>query len=118
MTLFANYAHIDGKFNDKDEDGKAQEYAGHRFRLTPKNSFMVGADVEIPLKEASCLYFRPTYSYKSKVYFEDSNETELTQKGFGLSNFSAGWTFKPNKVCYELGIFGKNIFDGVDKFHI
>ena len=75
LTLFANYAHIDGKFNDKDEDGKAQEYAGHRFRLTPKNSFMVGADVEIPLKEASCLYFRPTYSYKSKVYFEDSNET-------------------------------------------
>ena len=111
LTLFANYAYIDGRFNDKDEDGKAQEYAGHRFRLTPKNSFMVGTDVEIPLKEASCLYFRPTYSYKSKVYFEDSNETELTQKGFGLSNFSAGWTFKPNKVCYELGIFGKNIFD-------
>ena len=107
LTLFANYAYIDGKFNDKDEDGKAQEYAGHRFRLTPKNSFMVGADVEIPLKEASCLYFRPTYSYKSKVYFEDSNETELTQKGYGLCNFSAGWTFKPNKVCYELGIFGK-----------
>lgn len=111
LTLFGNYSYIEGKFNDKDENGVAQEYAGHHFRLTPKYSFMIGADVEIPLRGTSNLYFRPTYSYKSKVFFEDSNEPELTQKGYGLCNFTAGWTFKPKKVYYELGVFGKNIFD-------
>jgi outer membrane receptor protein involved in Fe transport len=111
LTLFGNYAYTDGKFNDEDEDGKPQEYAGNRFRLTPKNSFMVGADIEIPVKGSSNFYFRPTYSYKSKVFFEDSNEPELTQDGYGLCNFTAGWTYQPKKVYYEIGIFGKNIFD-------
>lgn len=88
-----------------------QEYAGNRFRLTPKHSASVGIDINIPLNRKSDVYFRPTYSYKSKVYFEDSNEEELTQKGYGIANFTAGYRFHPGSIYYEISAFGKNVFD-------
>lgn len=119
LTFFGNYSYIDGKFNDNDENGNKQEYAGNRFRLTPKNSFTLGADVELYLHKAGNVYFRPTYTYKSKIYFEDDNQPAvtaygtypLTQDGYGLCNFTLGWRYQPKKVYYEIGVFGKNIFD-------
>lgn len=50
LSAFANYAYINGKFNNKDEDGNPQEYAGNHFRLTPEHTFSVGVDATIPLK--------------------------------------------------------------------
>lgn len=111
VNIFGNYAFIDGKFNETNEDGETQEYAGNRFRLTPKNSFTVGLDLNIPLNSKSGIFFRPTYSYKSKVFFEDSNEPELTQDGYGLCNFVAGYRLQPSRTYYEFSLFGKNIFD-------
>lgn len=111
LNVFGNYSYIDGKFNDTDENGIEQEYAGHRFRLTPEHSYSIGLDVNVPTSKSSEIYFRPTYSYKSKVYFEDSNEEELTQDGYGLANFTAGFRFHPKNIYYEIGAFGKNVFD-------
>lgn len=111
INVFGNYAYIDGKFNENNEDGQKQEYAGNRFRLTPEHSFSLGLDLSFPTSSTSNVFFRPTYSYKSKVYFEDSNEPELTQDGYGLCNFVAGFRFQPRSVYYEISAFGKNIFD-------
>ena len=111
LNLFGNWSFIEGKFNDTDDNGNAQAYAGHRFRLTPKNSFALGFDLSVPTGKTGSVYLRPTYSWKSKVYFEESNEPELTQDAFGLLNFTAGYRFKPGKVYYEIGAFGKNILD-------
>ncbi len=111
FNIFGNYSFIDGKFNNIDENGQPQEYAGNRFRLTPKNSYALGMDVNIPTSHTSEIYFRPTYSYKSQVFFEDSNEPELVQKGYGLTNFTAGLRFHPKRTYYEVGLFGKNVFD-------
>ena len=111
LNIFGNWAYIEGKFNDKDDKGNAQRYAGNRFRLTPKNSFAVGMDLNVPTSKSASIYFRPTYSWKSKVFFEESNEPELTQDAYGLLNFTAGYRFQPGKVYYEIGAFGKNILD-------
>ncbi len=111
LNLFGNWSYIEGQFNDTDEDGNAQRFAGNRFRLTPKNSFAVGFDLSVPTSKRASVYFRPTYSWKSKVYFEESNEPELTQDAFGLLNFTAGYRFQPGKVYYEIGAFGKNVLD-------
>ena len=111
LNLFGNWSFIDGKFNDKDDNGNAQAYAGNRFRLTPKNSFSVGLDLNVPVGKNGNVYFRPTYSWKSKVFFEESNEPEFTQDAYGLLNFTAGYRFKPGKVYYEIGAFGKNVLD-------
>ena len=111
LNLFGNWSYIEGKFNDKDDNGNAQRFAGNRFRLTPKNSFAAGFDLNIPTGKNGSIYFRPTYSWKSKVFFEESNEPDLTQGAFGLLNFTAGYRMQPGKVYYEIGAFGKNVLD-------
>ncbi len=111
LVLFGNYAYIDGKFNDNDGNGQPQQYAGNRFRLTPEHSFSFGADVMFALRNKMGLFVRPSYAYKSKVYFEDSNEEELTQDGYGLLNFVAGWQFKPRKTRFEASVYGKNVLN-------
>ncbi|MFT4221528.1 TonB-dependent receptor [Dysgonomonas sp.] len=112
LSAFANYAYIDGKFNEKDEDGNPQEYAGNRFRLTPKHTFSVGVDATIPLRTGQTIFFRPAYSYKSQVYFEDENAELLSQDGYGLFNYTAGVGFKLNKEAYcEISTYGKNALD-------
>ena len=35
----------------------------------------------------------------------------MTQKGYGLANFTVGLRFHPKDVFYEVGLFGKNVFD-------
>lgn len=111
LNLFGNWSYIEGKFNNKDGNGNKQRFAGNRFRLTPKNSFAVGFDLNVPTGKKASIYFRPTYSWKSKVFFEESNEPELTQGAFGLLNFTAGYRMQPGKVYYEIGAFGKNVLD-------
>ncbi|MDR2804508.1 MAG: TonB-dependent receptor [Dysgonamonadaceae bacterium] len=114
LNVFGNYAYIDGKFADNDEAGNKQEYAENRFRLTPEHSFSLGMDVTYGLRTGQTLYFRPAYSYKSKVYFEDNNDERLTQKGYGLLNCTAGFRFKPSKggkTYMEIGAYGKNVLN-------
>lgn len=111
LNLFGNWSYIEGKFNNKDDNGNKQRFAGNRFSLTPKNSFAVGFDLNVPTGKKASIYFRPTYSWKSKVFFEESNEPELTQGAFGLLNFTAGYRMQPGKVYYEIGAFGKNVLD-------
>ena len=111
FSLFGNYSFVDGKFNAEDENGNPQEYAGNRFRLTPKHTFSAGIDVDVPVSKRANVYFRPSYSYKSQVYFEDSNREDLSQPGYGLANFTAGVRVSARNFYYEIGSFGKNVFD-------
>jgi outer membrane receptor protein involved in Fe transport len=114
LNLFGTYAYIDGKFNNRDEKGNEQEYAGNRFRLTPEHSFSMGLDFSYGLRGGQLLYVRPSYSYKSKVYFEDNNDERLTQDGYGLLNCTAGFRFKPSKTgktYVEISGYGKNVLN-------
>jgi outer membrane receptor protein involved in Fe transport len=113
LGLTGTYAWLDGKFDDKDEDGNEQEYAGHRFRLTPEHSISAGLDFTLPLQGGHSLYLRPAWSYKSKVYFEDSNDERLIQEGFGTLNATAGFRLHPKKgkTYMEIGAYGKNILN-------
>jgi len=110
-NFFANYSYINGEFNDNDSYGKPQEYAGNTFRLTPKNTYSAGIDFNFNFnQDKNSFYLRPSYTYKSKVYFEDSNTEELSQDGYGLLNLTTGFKFK-RKYIYQIGFFGRNILD-------
>lgn len=111
FNLFGTYAYNDAKFNDTDEDGEAQEYAGNQFRLTPKHSLSLGANLTIPTSSTAFVYFTPTYTWKSKVYFDDDNDEELTQGGFGLLNFSLGYHFSIGKLSYDVSAYGRNVLN-------
>lgn len=111
LNIFGNYAYNNAKFNDTDEDGKEQEYAGNQFRLTPKHTFSVGANLTLPTSKTAFVYFTPSYTWKSKVYFDDDNDEELTQDAYGLLNFTLGYHFAPKSVGYDISIFGRNALD-------
>lgn len=90
LNLFGNYAFINATFDDEDSDGNPQEYAGNTFRLTPKHSFALGFNLDVPLNTKLSAFIRPSYTYKSKVYFEEDNGEEVMQDAFGLMNLRAG----------------------------
>jgi len=109
-SIFANYGYIDAKFSDNNADGSAQEYAGNTFRLTPKHTFSSGLDLNFNVGKTRTVFVRPSFSYKSKVYFEDTNRADLSQNAFGVLNGQIGYRIDTKKH-YEISLFGKNILD-------
>ena len=109
IGLFSNYSLIDAAFDAQDSEGRAQSLAGNRFRLTPRHSFSVGAAVQIPFGEGHEFFFRPSYSYKSQVFFEEENQPGIEQKAFGLLNTRLGIHLANRK--YEIALYGSNLLD-------
>lgn len=108
ISLFANYAFVDATFDDTDEDGNPQELAGNRFRLTPEHSYSLGGNVSVPISSRVEAFFLPTYSYKSEVFFEETNLPGISQDGYGLLNLRLGARLDKTK---ELTFFVTNALD-------
>ncbi|VTP95229.1 TonB-dependent receptor domain-containing protein [Sphingobacterium daejeonense] len=103
LNVFANYAYLDAKFNEKDSQGNQQVLAGNTFRMVPKHSMNIGFDVTHDLSPKKQIYFRPNYNFKSKVYFEDENRELLSQQGYGIMNATLGVKFK-NQINEALNL--------------
>ncbi|WP_297336122.1 TonB-dependent receptor [Algoriphagus sp.] len=108
LSFFANYGFIDASFDEVDAEGNAQNLAGNTFRLTPKHSFSAGLDFGLRFMEKSLIYFRPTYSYKSRVFFEETNLAGIEQGAYGLLNLRLGLNFNQK---YDLMLFANNAWD-------
>ncbi len=108
ISLFANYGFIDATFDDVDENGNEQALAGNRFRLTPEHSFSLGANIGFPISERLEGFFLPTYSYKSEVFFEETNLPNIAQDGYGLLNLRLGLRLDKTK---ELTFYVTNALD-------
>ena len=117
LDLFGNYAWIHARFDDKDSEGSRQEYAGKTFRLTPEHSFLLGANAKLPLSSKLHLILTPTWSWRSHIWFDDSNELQpadptldrLDQAAYGLLNVNLA--LKLLKPRLTLSIFGANLSD-------
>ncbi|HEY5970629.1 MAG TPA: TonB-dependent receptor [Pseudoxanthomonas sp.] len=106
---FLNYGYIDAGFNAFNEDGTyQQELAGNRFRMTPENSVSIGLDWNLPLSSGWSLFARPSYSWRSHVYFSDDNEQGIEQDGYGLFNLRAGARLEDR---WEIAVWGNNLAD-------
>lgn len=108
LGVFANYGYIDATFDDVDSEGNAQNLAGNTFRLTPKHSFSAGLDFGAKLGSKGLLYFRPTYSYKSRVFFEETNIPGIEQDGYGMLNLRIGFNLDSK---YDLMLYMNNALD-------
>ncbi|MDO5505186.1 MAG: TonB-dependent receptor [Pseudoxanthomonas suwonensis] len=107
LTAFANAAWLRARFDDRDDDGNVQRYAGNRFRLTPDRTFSVGLDWSLPMGDAANVYLRPSYSWQSKVYFEDDNDELLSQDAYGLLALRAGVRLDGGR--WDIGVWGNNL---------
>jgi iron complex outermembrane recepter protein len=112
LSAFANYAFTDATFDDKDDTGRRQQYAGYAFRLTPRQSLSIGGTATFPIAAAGEIFVTPIYTYKSKHYFEDDNAQfgySLRQDGYGTATLRAGW--RSPKRRWEITAHAENIFD-------
>ncbi|WP_084696339.1 TonB-dependent receptor [Salisaeta longa] len=92
VTVFGNYALIDATFDETDAQGDPQELAGNTFRLTPRHSAAGGVNVDYAITPRVNAFLRPSVRYKSKVYFEEENEENISQDGYALVDVRAGVT--------------------------
>ncbi|MDR3061338.1 MAG: TonB-dependent receptor, partial [Dysgonamonadaceae bacterium] len=115
LELFGNYSYIHARFDDKDSEGHPQEYAGNTFRLTPENSFSIGIHAKANLSGKFQALFTPSYSWKSAIWFEDSNELQpadptlarLEQNAYGLLNANLAIKYLPGGIT--LSLFAHNL---------
>jgi outer membrane receptor protein involved in Fe transport len=105
LDIFGNYAYIHARFADNDVNGDLQEYANHSFRLTPEHSFALGLHAKVGVTSDIYLFATPSWSYKTKIFFEDANTEGIGQGGYGLANFTGGVGYKN----VELAFFGTNL---------
>lgn len=107
LQLFGNYAYIHARFAENDADGSEQEYAGNMFRLTPEHSFAIGLNARIEIAKEIYLFGIPSFTYKTKIFFEDANTPGLEQDKYGLLNLRMGIDFKN----ITLAFWGSNLLE-------
>jgi outer membrane receptor protein involved in Fe transport len=100
LNIFGNYAYIHARFAETDVDGAEQEYAGNMFRLTPEHSFALGLNARIKIAREMYLFGIPSYTYKTRIFFEDANTPGLEQDGYGLLDIRAGIELKKMTLAF------------------
>lgn len=103
LQAFATYAWNHGRF---DEDSAFSE---NQFRLSPDHAFSIGFEAGYTLGDGTMLFVVPTYTWKSKVFFEEDNDPRFVQDGFGLLNLRAGLEMEGGAVTATL--YGTNLLD-------
>ena len=117
LDVFGNYAYIHARFDDEDSNGNAQQYAGKTFRHTPEHSFMIGLDAKVNITRKMQIVFTPTYSWRSHIWFEDSNDLQpsdqtldrLEQDAYGLLNLNLALRMKDPNL--SLSLFASNVLN-------
>lgn len=118
LDLYATYAYSHARF-------KEGAYEDNRFRLSPDNSFSVGANLHFDLLGGK-MSIRPTYTWQSKVFFSDDNDRAVFQQppkvfvadnvqdefqdSYGLANLRVSWTAETSHPL-TLEAFVTNISD-------
>jgi len=124
-TLHVNWAWNESRFDQTDDNGNPQLFGGNRFRLSPDYTASFVARLTQPLADGT-LYFVPTVSYRSKMFFEDENQSgvlvfdpasgrtvfeipRIGESQVTLFNVRAGFEFWNGRAAVEA--FASNLFD-------
>jgi len=117
VSLFATYAYSHARFG-------AGAYEGNRFARSPDHSLSLGASVRVAAP-GGALDVRPSYSWRSRIFFSDDNDRPDLQTGrivadliqdehqdaYGLLNLRVGYT--PHAGNWEVEAFASNLTDEV-----
>ena len=117
LDLFGTYAYSHARFD-------AGAYDGNHFRLSPDHTVSLGASARFHLF-GGLLDVRPTYSWQSKVFFDDNNDRSVFQQppsvfvadnkqdefqdAYGLVNLRV--TYRPDALPLTLEAFVTNLGD-------
>jgi outer membrane receptor protein involved in Fe transport len=115
LDLLATYAYSHARF-------ASGAYDGNRFRLSPDHSVSVAASFRVPALGGE-IEIRPSYTWQSKVFFDDTNDLpafqtgnfvpdkvqDEFQKAYGLVNLRVSWSAEDSPITLEA--FATNLAD-------
>ena len=112
-TLFATYAYNYSEFDDTDDEGNPQEFAGNTFRLSPDHAFSLGVltEFDLPVGRLSLI---PTWTWQSEVFFDNDNDLtdavqDEKQGDYGIVDFKIRYD-APGEAYYAVA-FVENLLD-------
>ncbi|MDX2223369.1 MAG: TonB-dependent receptor, partial [Rhodospirillaceae bacterium] len=113
LSVFATGNFIDAKFDDTDDAGNRQAFAGNRFRLQPEWAMSAGLTYEWRYVDPGTVFVTPLWTYRSRVFFEDRNTPiagfAIAQPGLHLVNLRFGYRGADDR--WELTGYVENLFD-------
>jgi len=113
LGVFLTGSYIDAQFDETDDAGNRQVFAGNRFRLQPEYQFSAGMTLDAPVSGLGSVFAVPTWTYRSKVFFEDRNTPivgfDIAQPGLHLVNVRFG--LRSEDGAWEIAGYVENVFD-------
>ena len=106
---FFTFGYVDAQFDSLDVNGNRQTRANNRFRLTPMHSYAAGFNLDSKPSRFGQAYVTPNFTYRGKLYFEDTNLPNISEVGTFLFNVRAGLRLKDNRT--EVIALARNLFD-------
>ena len=85
------------------------DVSGERLIRAPKFSSNLAIQYTIPISKFGKFILHSDYQYQSRIFFTETNEKILSQKGF--HNFNGKATYFSENGRFSIGIFGKNLTD-------
>ena len=112
-TLFATYAYNFSEFDDTDDQGNSQEFAGNTFRLSPDHAVSLGllTAFDLPVGRLSII---PTWTWQSENFFDNDNDLtdavqDETQTDYGIVDLKVRYD-APGDAYYAVA-FVENLLD-------
>lgn len=99
---FVTYGYTDAKFDSLDSRGNVQARAGNRFRLTPMHTYSAGFMLESLQHKAGQFFMAPNITFRGRIYFEDTNLSNISERGMLIANLRAGLRFPDKKSEFTL----------------
>lgn len=104
LSLSASF--LDAKYKDFQSQG--DDYSGNTLPNAPETSVNASARYEFPFFDGM-MSAQGDVAYRTKVYYDTRNVERLSDGDRTFVNLRFGW--KPSAGNWELGVFGRNIFD-------
>ncbi|MBO9710317.1 MAG: TonB-dependent receptor [Caulobacter sp.] len=107
LTLTAGVSLLHAKYGDYFSEG--QDFTGNWLPQSPKVTFNTSATWVAPLANGSSVVANVDANYSSKVYFDNSNASRLSQDSVWIAGAQVSWRSPDQKI--EAGAFARNLFD-------
>lgn len=112
LSVFGTYGYNNGRF----DNGR---FKGNSFRLSPDHTASFGLNFTVPVWEGD-LSFLPTYTWQSRVFFDNDNDIPALQStgdliqdevqgAYGLLNLRV--SYQPTDANWRVEAFASNLLD-------
>lgn len=107
LQITAGLSLLNAKYGDYQSEG--QDFSDNRLPQSPKVTFNTAATYTVPLASGASLVGNVDASYSSKIYFDNSNASRLSQDGVWIAGAQASWRSPDAQI--EAGVFARNLFN-------